>query len=73
MGESVIGNIGDTTWRKCHSPYEYFAIFAVRGCVIMDAEVVRMFFLFFAVGIALAMFVGSLALMKLDDGWGRDG
>jgi hypothetical protein len=30
----------------------------------MDAEVVRMFFLFFAVGIALAMFVGSLALME---------
>lgn len=31
----------------------------------MDTEVVGMFFLFFAVGVALAMFVGSLALMEL--------
>lgn len=31
----------------------------------MDTEVVRMFFLFFAVGVALAMFVGSLALIEL--------
>jgi hypothetical protein len=30
----------------------------------MSAEVFRMFFLFFAVGVALAMFAGSLALME---------
>jgi hypothetical protein len=34
------------------------------GISIMNAEVLRMFFMFFAVGVALAMFAGSLALME---------